>query len=534
MPLRRRTGAIAVLAVALHSTAALPARADDPAARGFDVDFSRPALSAEGGLFVETAQRAVSGTRFAAVRFDYAEGLLALRVGSGDRQQLLRSRLGAHLMGAYATGPWELGVHLPLVLSQRTNFGVLKSQGVTGPLVDPVSSAALGDLRLVGKRTLLPEEAPLGLAALLDVRLPTGDKQAFASDGLSVQPGLVVTRALGRVRLDAQIGYLFRNPGQYAQLVVHDGLTYGLGASAPLGHPGQGWLGRTKVMAELLGGWPRGNDATTARYRAPLGLRGGFRTALRHDLAVEAGAGTGLGSAGYGRESWRVFGGVRWVPRPVERSPEPAQTASTPAAPPPPAPALPGPLLASAVSVDRDGDGIPDAQDLCPDQPGTADMDGCPDRDGDFIPDPQDKCPDEPGPAINDGCPVPAGPVVNIENGSLSLKDSIYFDTAKATLKPQSDRVLDAIATLLKDHPELKRVRVEGHTDNVGSAAYNKDLSQRRAASVVNALTHRGIAPGRLVPQGYGFDKPIADNKTALGRAKNRRVEFTILDETSM
>jgi outer membrane protein OmpA-like peptidoglycan-associated protein len=193
----------------------------------------------------------------------------------------------------------------------------------------------------------------------------------------------------------------------------------------------------------------------------------------------------------------------------------------------------PAPVSLADASVDRDGDGLVGDQDLCPDQPGTAEMDGCPDRDGDFIPDPQDRCPDEPGPAVNEGCPVLAGPVVEIEKESLSLKDSIYFDTAKATLKPQSDRVLDAIATLLKDHTELARVRVEGHTDNVGSAPYNRDLSQRRAASVVNALIQRGIAPGRLIPQGFGFDKPIADNKTALGRAKNRRVEFTILDETT-
>ncbi len=91
--------------------------------------------------------------------------------------------------------------------------------------------------------------------------------------------------------------------------------------------------------------------------------------------------------------------------------------------------------------------------------------------------------------------------------------------------------MLDAIATLIRDHPELKRIRVEGHTDSRGSAAYNKDLSLRRARSVVAALVQRGIEPGRLFPEGYGFDRPVADNKTALGRAKNRRVEFTILEE---
>jgi outer membrane protein OmpA-like peptidoglycan-associated protein len=513
MPLRRRTGALAALAALAWWT---PARADDPAKRGFDVGFSRPALSIEGGLFVETAERAPSGTPLVGIRLDYAEGLLALKLGN-ERDQLIESRLSAHLFGAYAKGPWELGVELPLVLWQRSDLSLLENAGVTGPMVAPVAESALGDLRLAAKRALLPEGWPLGLAALLDLRLPTGDKSAFASDGLAIEPGLVATHTFGRVRVDAQLGYLFREPGQYAQLVVQDGLTYGLGASLPLGGPGgTGWASRTRVMAELVGGWPRGDDTSTERYRAPLSVRGGLRSALGKAFSVEAGAGTGIGEAGYGRESWRVFAGVRWAP--------------------PPKPAPPAPVEAAAVAPaktvgDRDGDGIPDDKDMCPDQPGTADMDGCPDRDGDFIPDPEDKCPDEPGPASNDGCPLPPGPVVEIQTEKLSLKDSIYFDTARATIRPESSHVLDAIATLIKDHPELTRIRVEGHTDTVGSAPYNKDLSQRRAASVVKALVQRGIAPGRLVPEGYGFDRPIADNKTALGRAKNRRVEFTILGE---
>lgn len=185
--------------------------------------------------------------------------------------------------------------------------------------------------------------------------------------------------------------------------------------------------------------------------------------------------------------------------------------------------------MASPTS-DRDGDGLPDDRDVCPVEPGTEEMDGCPDRDGDFIPDPEDRCPDEPGPATNDGCPV-TGPKVQIEAGSISLRDAIHFDTDKDTIKRESDPILDAIATLLRDHPELKKVRVEGHTDNRGTAAYNRDLSQRRARSVVRALVKRGIAEERLTAQGYGFDRPVADNKTALGRAKNRRVEFTVLDE---
>jgi outer membrane protein OmpA-like peptidoglycan-associated protein len=167
--------------------------------------------------------------------------------------------------------------------------------------------------------------------------------------------------------------------------------------------------------------------------------------------------------------------------------------------------------------------------DKCPDAPGTPEMDGCPDRDGDFIPDWQDKCPDEPGPATNDGCPLGEEPLVELEAEKLSLKDAINFETGKDNILPKSDRILDSIAQILKANPDIPRVRVEGHTDNVGSAAYNKDLSQRRAQSVVNALVKRGIAVEKLLPVGYGFDRPVASNGDVLGRAKNRRVEFTIL-----
>ncbi len=496
--------------VAACLVAASVRAADDPTRRSFDADPTRPALSLDGNLAVETAQIARAGTRGGAALFDYAEGLLSLQLGP-EEEPLIRSRLTGHLMAQYALSWAEVGVDVPVVLRQSADFSLLTDQGVTGPLVAPASRTALGDLRLLGKARLVSQaSAPVSIAALLDLRLPTGNRDAFAGDGLSAIPGVVVTRAMGRLRLDLQLGYWVRGQGQYTQLVVHDGLTGGLGASYSAG--GFGPVRRTRLMAELLGGWPRGLGGGGDRYRAPLSARGGVRLFLPRGWAIDAGGGAGLGEPGFGREAWRVFGGVRWVGERREVRPEPR--------PPPPV----------AQSSDRDGDGVPDDTDRCPDTPGSPDMDGCPDRDGDFIPDPEDKCPDEPGPAQNDGCPV-KGPVVEIETERLSLKDAILFDTAKDTIKPQSSAVLDAIATLLRDHPELRRVRVEGHTDNRGTAAYNKDLSQRRARSVVRALVQRGIDAARLVPQGYGFDRPVASNATALGRAKNRRVEFTILEE---
>jgi outer membrane protein OmpA-like peptidoglycan-associated protein len=183
------------------------------------------------------------------------------------------------------------------------------------------------------------------------------------------------------------------------------------------------------------------------------------------------------------------------------------------------------------IDLDADGDGVKLPADKCPDAPGTPEMDGCPDTDFDFIPDPQDACPEEAGPATNDGCPIGEEPLVELEAEKLSLRDAINFETGKDNILPKSDRILDSIALILKNNPDLPRVRVEGHTDNIGSATYNRDLSQRRAQSVVNALVKRGIAVEKLLPAGYGFDRPVATNETAKGRALNRRVEFTILRE---
>ena len=137
-----------------------------------------------------------------------------------------------------------------------------------------------------------------------------------------------------------------------------------------------------------------------------------------------------------------------------------------------------------------------------------------------------DNCPTEAGPADNQGCPLKQKQQVAIQSGRIQLKDTVYFDTAKATIQKRSYKLLDQVAKVLKEHPELDRVVIEGHTDNQGKPAANVKLSQRRAESVRNFLIQKGIEPQRLEAKGYGQERPIADNKTAKGRATNRRVEF--------
>ncbi|NLJ83142.1 MAG: OmpA family protein [Bacteroidales bacterium] len=119
--------------------------------------------------------------------------------------------------------------------------------------------------------------------------------------------------------------------------------------------------------------------------------------------------------------------------------------------------------------------------------------------------------------------------LIKIQVGKEIVLNNIFFEFNKATLLPESMSELDNVYKLLVDNPDIK-VEISGHTDNVGSAAYNKKLSQERANSVVNYLIKKGIKNERLIAVGYGFDKPIAPNTTEEGRQKNRRTEFKVIE----
>lgn len=184
---------------------------------------------------------------------------------------------------------------------------------------------------------------------------------------------------------------------------------------------------------------------------------------------------------------------------------------------------------------DADGDGITDDVDACPQKAGVASTDptknGCPDdNDGDGILNEVDACPDEAGKADEDpkknGCPM-----VQVKGDQIVINERIEFATGKATIKAVSNDLLDAIAKVMTDHPEIKKVEIQGHTDNKGSKYLNTRLSDRRAKAVVDALTTRGIDAGRMTSKGFGADKPIATNDTPEGRQTNRRVQFLILEQ---
>ena len=205
---------------------------------------------------------------------------------------------------------------------------------------------------------------------------------------------------------------------------------------------------------------------------------------------------------------------------------------------------------------DTDGDGIADKDDECPNEAGPVSLKGCPDTDGDGVADKNDKCPTVAGPRENAGCPWPdtdgdgvldkddkcpqvRGTVANqgcpevTEEVMKTLNNYgkvILFDSGKSTFQQGTYTVLQSITAILKEYPNSK-FQIEGHCDSDGSNELNQTLSENRAAAVKNYLIENGIASERLRSTGFGETKPIASNKTAKGKAENRRVEISLIKE---
>ena len=203
---------------------------------------------------------------------------------------------------------------------------------------------------------------------------------------------------------------------------------------------------------------------------------------------------------------------------------------------------------------DTDADGIADKDDACPEVAGPKALNGCPDADGDGVADKNDKCPQVAGPSANGGCPWPdtdgdgvldkddkcvdvKGTVAN--NGCPEITEeqvkqlnayakTILFNSGKATFKQETFAVLQSITAILKQYPSSK-FSIEGHTDSDGKDAANQKLSEDRAGAVKNYLVENGIDASRLSSAGYGESKPIDSNKTAKGKANNRRVEVKLV-----
>lgn len=274
------------------------------------------------------------------------------------------------------------------------------------------------------------------------------------------------------------------------------------------------------------------------------------------------GAGPGL-TRGFGTPDVRIAGSIGWSTARKRNAEEPEEQGSLPKESASEETALQETAAPDEEEGDRDLDGQPDSADGCPDEAedrdGYDDEDGCPDNDNDAdgMPDHSDACPMDAGSVETDGCPEPdsdgdhisggfdscpeeAGTVENhgckeapkvvIGRGRIQILGRIQFRTEKVVPRRDSHDLLMQIARVINEHPELKRIRVEGHTDDRGNPKRNQRLSRWRAEAVVHFLITQGkVDPTRLVARGVGFDRPIvSEPKSDEDYAKNRRVEFHI------
>jgi len=173
---------------------------------------------------------------------------------------------------------------------------------------------------------------------------------------------------------------------------------------------------------------------------------------------------------------------------------------------------------------DTDGDGIPDSADKCPKVKGSAAMNGCPDGDNDGVADADDKCPNVAGIAANKGCPEVNEETKQIFEQALT---GIQFESGSDVIKTSSYGILDKVVKVMQDNNGYN-LEINGHTDSQGNVDKNLVLSQKRAAAVKKYLVDKGVSENRMTTAGFGITEPIADNNTAAGRRRNRRVEFKV------
>lgn len=488
-------------------------------------------------------------------------------------QQLIDSPL-THQLNTYVNGGVEilgkfaLGLSLPVALFQTgSGMDISASPANVGSSPLDVKTVALHDLRLDAKVPLYQSsnrKFSLGVGGA--VWFPTGNSNSFTGDGQTT--GWVYGAAeydFGKFQISGLAGPHFRPQrgilGPNGDLEVGSEVRWGAGVFFPL-REGQIRLGGTLWgTTGIVKGEQTGQNTFFSQRNTDAEWLAEARIALQKNgpWYFSGGGGTRLLTTGYGSPdvrvlamigTWTTLGDKEPGQRAARRRDVPdvdmhekdtdgdgypddidlCPTEKEDGKPPNKSDGCPA-------TVDRDGDGIPDNVDKCPDDPedkdGILDSDGCPetDADNDGIPDKEDACPLMPGDRNPDpkknGCKKRQH-LVETKSG-LELLDTIKFDTAKATIKPESFPILDEVVSVLKDGPDVK-MGIYGHTDSRGSREMNINLSKARAASVVNYLVNKGIDRNRLKSDGFGPDKPVDTNDTDEGRAKNRRVEFKVLE----
>lgn len=484
------------------------------------IDRFQPALPDDHFFGVEGGARAVPQIQLLG---DYGFRPLSLYTDDNQRiADLIRDRQVTHVSAAL--GLWDrllVGADMPLVLLSRGGSTAV------GNYAAPTGVAA-GDLR-VDARVRLLGDGPATLSVAGHLFVPVGNVGKLAgAPSTHGAPVILLAGAGEGVVYAVTAGADLRKKRDFEGVTVGHQLTFGAAVAARFAD------GRLQVGPEVYGATVMVGPDRFARATTNIEGIFGVRAHLG-SLTVGVGAGPGL-THGVGTPSLRALAQLAWSPQ--SEPPAPVHAAS----PPPPADEMvsesPADEDRPEGPADRDGDGIPDAIDACPDLKGLpSDVPrehGCPpDSDGDGIRDDKDACPLQRGFASDDpsknGCPQ----LARLTSDEIVIADQVQFRTNSARILAVSHEVLRQVAAVLSAHVEVRKLEVQGHTDNRGGKLHNKILSKRRAAAVKRWLVKQGhIERQRLASRGYGMKSPLTDNTSPEGRRKNRRVQFKVLKKT--
>jgi OmpA-OmpF porin, OOP family len=439
-----------------------------------DVERFKPAVTYDNWVNAEG-----SGIRYPEDRWQFGayvnygwHPLVILDPNGNIVRRVVGGRMGFDLLAsATIAEPFAIGVALPVYVLQSSDYNY--------------SSAGLGDLRLVPKLRLLDDTTSgVGLALLAELRIPTHTGDFSGPAGLAFLPRVAVDhRFRSGIRLGANAGALIQQTTDFLNVRAGSELVYAVAGGYRFGGPD----GKVELGAELFGGI---GLQKADREELPLEALPYLKFDPTDEWQIQAGPGIGI-VPGYGVPTLRFFAGVRYSP----------------------------------TTHDADHDGVPDDRDRCPNQAEE-------DEDSDGVPDAEDKCPNQKetinGFEDDDGCPDEGPAKVIVEKGQIRILEQIHFKTGSAEIDPKSHSILDQVALTMKANRQIKRVRVEGHTDETGSRERNLELSKDRANSVRNHILRRGVKPERVTAEGFGEERPLARGKDPASLAKNRRVEFIV------
>ena len=530
----------AVLAAAM---VILPARPAQAYGDGIDINKFHPAPGNEKILTVDLADVGPHLQVVPQLFLHYSYRPLVYTLGGVPQADLVKHRLTGDLSVSIAL--WrrlQIAIALPVTFYQAGETPSVFVPDPNNPSGKaPNTNLARGgqeDIHLLIKgvfwnnRTFEIAGAHFGVGGVADLSLPSGNAESY----LGARLPTLALKAVGSVnfrRLTASLmfGGLFQSsdPAHDQLYDVKSGLGIVFGGGMQLE------MFRYKIMpfyilAEVFGASVLSDPKLISPKNTPAELTIAFKTSYK-EWTFMLGGGPGV-SPGAGVPDGRVYAGATYAWQKIPQRPKMEKVHDE-------CPNLDGaqPGLPPGMIHDADGKCIPEP-DECPNLPGAQAKipDGQhKDEHGNCVP-PPIVIPPTCGPdqiQTPTGCEEKPKPPVKIivTKTRLILSERIFFDFDKDTIKPVSFPILDEVVRVLKALPEIKRMRIEGHTDNKGSDSYNLDLSHRRAASVMVYLIEHGVETHRLTSSGFGFRCPIVPNDGPDPRAKNRRVDFIILEQ---